>query len=78
MPTYDKNTSVLKQEKIEYFIDYGTHNISVPFLFPDVQKRASILLLKMKGAFIKIDISVTSVYTVLVSNNTVEEVVFCI
>ncbi|CCL50788.1 hypothetical protein BN179_2870002 [Clostridioides difficile T6] len=24
----------IETRKIEYFIDYGTHNISVPFLFP--------------------------------------------
>ncbi|CCL09448.1 hypothetical protein BN190_2780002 [Clostridioides difficile T14] len=26
----------IETRKIEYFIDYGTHNISVPFLFPAV------------------------------------------
>lgn len=33
MPTYDKNTSVLKHEKIEYFIDYGTPKMTFLFYF---------------------------------------------
>jgi len=33
MPTYDKNTSVLKHKKIEYFIDYGTPKMTFLFYF---------------------------------------------
>ena len=33
MPTYDKSTSVLKQQKIEYFIDYGTPKMTFLFYF---------------------------------------------
>lgn len=54
MPTYDKSTSVLKQQKIEYFTDYGRLKMTFLFYFQPfimdgyfiIQNERSIRLMK--------------------------------